>query len=140
MGRQQGYPDSRLLQSYLLLLLCKLLLCKMLLSKLLWCWMVKVVSPLFPGLPSPTSSFPPSHVGKAFFLLALPVRASICCCSGCLWLWTAEETVLLFTPYCLKNQLGPNPPCYTVLVQLQDLSRERRECLLAGPWGVCGGG
>ena len=88
-----------------------------------------MVSPLYPGLPSPPSSFPPSLVGRAFFP-ALPVRASsccccCCCCSCCSWLGTAEETVLLSTPSCLKNQLGPNPPCHTVLVQLQDVSRER---------------
>ena len=87
-----------------------------------------MVSPLYPGLSSPPSSFPPSLVGRAFFP-ALPVRASscccCCCCSCCSWLGTAEETVLLSTPSCLKNQLGPNPPCHTVLVQLQDVSRER---------------
>jgi hypothetical protein len=54
------------------------------------------------------------------------VRASSCCCCCCCsWLGTAEETVLLSTPSFLKNQLGPNPPCYTVLAQLQDVSRER---------------
>ncbi len=35
---------------------------------------------LYTGLPSPPSLFPPSLVGRAFFL-ALSVRASSCCCS-----------------------------------------------------------
>ncbi len=51
--------------------------------------------------------------------------SSCCCCCCCSWLGTAEETELLSTPSCLKNQLGPNPPCHTVLVQLQVVSRER---------------
>jgi hypothetical protein len=38
------------------------------------------VSPLYPGLPSPTCSFPPSLVGRASFLLAQPVKTYSCCC------------------------------------------------------------